>query len=190
MMNKRKLEEYESWVKCESSKKLKIDWVPPKLDGLTDANLQIATWISLNIRQPRKFKAPQLFIHGPPNLGKTSLVEWLEKSLSVYHMPINEEFYDHYSDDYDLVVIDEFKHQFKIQWLNQFLQGSPMTIRKKGSQTMKYKNLPVVILSNFSLAQCYPVAAATDKLDSLKTRLEIVEVESFIDFYVNHSDLV
>jgi len=189
MINKRKLEEYESWIKCESAKKQKIDWIPPKLDGLTDANLQIATWICSNIRQNRAFKAPQLYIWGARNLGKTSLVEWLEKYLSVYHMPTTEEFYDLYSDDYDLVVIDEFKGQKTIQWMNQFLQGSPMPIRKKGSQSMKYKNLPVVILSNYRLSECYVKAANDGRLSTLEARLEVVEVEKFIDFY-KHGDLI
>lgn len=184
MINKRKLEEYESWIQCELAKKNKKEWVVPSLEGLTDANKQIATWISLNIRQPRKFKAPQLFIHGPTNLGKTSLVEWLSQSLSVYHMPLMEDFYDLYSDDYDLVVIDEFKGQKTIQWLNMFLAGSQMNIRKKGSQSMKSKNTPVIILSNYSLSECYPKAANDGRLNTLAGRLEIVEVDSFIDFYI------
>ena len=189
MINKRKLEEYESWIQCEKSKKQKIEWVPPETEGLTGANKQIAEWICSNIRQKRAFKAPQLYIHGPRNLGKTSLIEWLEKSLSVYHMPMGEEFYDLYADDYDLVVMDEFKGQKTIQWLNQYLQGSAMNIRKKGSQSMKYKNLPVVILSNYSLSECYPKAANDGRLDTLECRLQIVEVDSFIDFYHNKKDL-
>ncbi|AMH87770.1 replication-associated protein [Pacific flying fox faeces associated circular DNA virus-15] len=190
MINKRKIEEYETWVKCEKIKKSKIDWIPPSLDGLTDANLQIATWICSNIRQNRAFKAPQLYIHGPRNLGKTSLVEWLERSLSVYHMPTMEDFYDLYSDDYDLVVIDEFKGQKTIQFLNQFLQGSVMPIRKKGSQGDKSKNLPVVILSNYTLSECYVKAANDGRLNTLECRLEIVEVDSFIDFYKDRNDLI
>lgn len=190
MINKRKIEEYESWVKCELAKRQKIDWIPPVLEGLTDTNLKIAEWICSNIRVQRKFKAPQLYIHGPRNHGKTSLVEWLERSLSVYHMPMNEEFYDHYSDDYDLVVMDEFKGQKTIQFMNQFLQGSPMTIRKKGSQSMKYKNLPVLILSNYRLSECYIKAANDGRLDTLECRLDIVEIDSFIDFYKSHEDLI
>jgi len=183
LLNKRKIEEYATWVQCENSKKSKIEWVPPKLDGLTDANLQIAEWISKNIRQSRAFKAPQLFITGKPNLGKTSLIAWLNKFLSVYPMPMEEEFYDQYSDDYDLVVIDEFKGQKKITFLNEFLQGSTMSIRKKGSQGIKQKNLPVIILSNLTLETCYRKANEDGRLDSLRARLCVVEVDSFIDFY-------
>lgn len=190
MMNKRKLEDYESWVKLENNKKRKLPWVPPAVDGLTDSDKQIAQWICLNIRQTRKFKAPQLFITGPKNLGKTSLIEWLERSLSVYHIPQTEEFYDLYSDEYDLVVFDEFKGQKTIQWMNLFLQGSPMNIRKKGSQYLKQKNLPVIILCNYSLGDCYPKARDDGRLDTLLTRLDIVEVDSFINFYKDKSDLV
>jgi len=184
MLNKRKIEEYAAFIDCENQKKTKLAWVPPSLDGLTDSNKQIAEWICKNIRQSRIFKAPQLFITGKPNLGKTSLIEWLKKYLSVYPIPMTEEFYDQYSDDYDLVVLDEFKGQKTIQWLNEFLQGSTMNIRKKGSQSLKKKNLPVIILSNYTLEECYPKANADGRLDSLRARLEIVEVDSFIDFYL------
>lgn len=190
MINKRKIEEYAAFIECENQKKSKMDWIPPSTDGLTDANKQIAEWLCKNIRQTRAFKAPQLFITGKPNLGKTSLVEWLKKFLSVYLMPMTEEFYDHYGDDYDLVVLDEFKGQKTIQFLNEFLQGSTMSIRKKGSQGLKKKNLPVIILSNYTLEECYRKANEDGRLDSLRARLEIVEVDSFIDFYKNRTDLL
>lgn len=190
LMNKRKIEEYASWVQCENAKKSKLTWIPPKLDDLTDANLQIAEWICKNIRQNRTFKAPQLFITGKPNLGKTSLIGWLSKFLSVYQFPMEEEFYDQYSDDYDLVVMDEFKGQKKITFLNEFLQGSTMSIRKKGSQGLKNKNIPVIILSNLTLETCYRKANEDGRLDALRARLLIVEVDSFIDFYKDHSDMI
>lgn len=183
MINKRKLEEYETWVACENSKKSKLDWVPPDLSDLTDANKQIAEWICKNIRQQRVFKAPQLFIHGPRNLGKTSLIEWLGKYLSVYHVPMGEDFYDLYSDDYDLIVMDEFKGQKTIQWMNEFLQGSRMNLRKKGAQVLKTANLPCIILSNYLLKECYPKAHLDGRLNTLEARLQEVEVDSMIDFY-------
>lgn len=183
MMNKRKLEEYEGWIQCELAKKNKLDWVAPDTSDMTDTNKQIAEWICKNIRQPRVFKAPQLFIHGPRNLGKTSLIEWLEKFLSVYHIPMAEDFYDSYSEEFDLLVMDEFKGQKTIQWMNEFLQGSSMTLRKKGAQILKKKNLPCIILSNYSLKECYPKAHLDGRLNTLEARLEVVEIDSLIDFY-------
>lgn len=190
MINKRKLEEYESWIQVEKSKASKLEWVPPVIEGLTDTNKQIAQWIASNIRQPRKFKDPQLFITGKKNLGKTSLIEWLGQFLSVYHIPQTEDFYDLYSDDYDLVVFDEFKGQKTIQWMNLFLQGSAMNIRKKGSQYMKMKNLPVIILSNYTLGDCYPKANEDGRLETLRARLVEIEVDSFIDFYKDRADIL
>lgn len=189
LVNKRKIEEYQTWVECEKAKKSKLAWVPPPYQDYTDANKQIAEWLCKNIRVTRPFKAPQLFITGKPNLGKTSLIAWLSKFLSVYPFPMEEEFYDQYSDDYDLVVMDEFKGQKKITFLNEFLQGSTMSIRKKGSQGIKNKNIPVIILSNLTLETCYKKANEDGRLDSLRARLEIVEVDSFIDFY-KHDDLI
>jgi len=190
MMNKRKLEEYQTWVECESEKKRKLEWVPPKLDGLTGANLKIAEWICKNIRQPRPFKSPQLYIHGPRNVGKTSLIVWLEKYLSVYHIPMGEEYYCLYSDSHDLIVMDEFKGQKTIQWLNSFIQGNPFNIRKKGLQSMKRKNLPCIFLSNYSLQEVYSKANQDGRLSTLECRFECVEVDTFIDFYHDKTDLV
>lgn len=80
---------------------------------------------------------------------------------------------------FKLTVLDEFKATKTIQWLNQWLQGSPMPIRKKGSQSIKTDNLPVIILSNYSIEECYS-KASHDKIESLKARLEIVSVSEFI----------
>jgi len=124
-----------------------------------------------------------LFISGERNRGKTSLIEYLERSLSVYHIPHTEDFYDAYDDEYDLAVLDEFKGQKTLQWMNEFLQGSRMTLRKKGSQHLKVKNMPVIILSNYSLGECYPKAAIDGRLTTLEARLLCVSVDKFINVY-------
>ena len=191
MINKRKLEEYGTWVRLLKHRKEKEDYKPPTIEGLNGADLQIAQWITANIRSSRPFKAPQLFIHGERNRGKTSLIEHLEKSLSVYHIQVTEDFYDAYDDDYDLAVMDEFKGQKTLQWMNEFLQGSKMTLRKKGSQYLKSKNIPVIILSNYSLSECYPKAANDGRLSTLEARLEVVQVEKFIQVYgIGNQDLI
>lgn len=187
MMHKRKIEEYGAYVDREKRRKDKEAWVPPDLTDLTDSDLEIGKWLSENIRQVRPFKAPQLYIHGPKNLGKTSLIGFLERSLSIYHVPLTEDFYDDFDNAYDLVVIDEFCGQKTIQWMNLFLQGGPMSIRKKGSQMLKMTNVPVIILSNFPLRRAYWKADKDedkqDRLDTLEARLHIVEIDSFIDVF-------
>lgn len=117
----------------------------------------------------------------------------LEQYLSIYWIPIDEEFYDEWIDHhYDLAVLDEFKGQKTVQWLNRFLQGGPMSIRKKGSQGRKTQNIPVIILSNFSLEECYPKVAENNsgRLDTLKERLQLVPVTEFIETAITEDDYI
>lgn len=195
LINKKKIEDYGAYMSVILDREKKEPWVEPDWIKLTGSNRKIGQWLADNIRRLRPFKAPQLFIHGPRNLGKTSLIEYLKKSLSVYHIPTTEDFYDAFDNDYDLCVIDEFKGQKTIQWLNQFLDGQTVTLRKKGSQYLKTKNIPTIILSNFTLVDCYPglkKAAAEalekgyevdNKLETLECRLKMVEVEEFIKVF-------
>jgi len=142
----------------------------------------IVSWLVKNLCMKRPFKAKQLFITGPPDVGKTHLVNYLSEFLRVYHIPANEDFYDHYTDDVQLCVLDEFKAQKTVQWMNEFLQGSLMSLRKKGSQYLKRSNPPVIILSNYTLEDCYKNQDST-RLESLKCRLLEVHVYQRIEIY-------
>jgi len=194
MMHKRKLEDFESTVLLRNAKKEKKTWVEfseEKLSGMSSTEKQIALWLNKNLFKQREFKQKQLYIYGPKNKGKSSLITALENFAMVYWMPGSEDFYDQYHDNlYDLIVLDEFRAQKTIQCLNLWLQGSTMPLRKKGSQGLKKKNLPMIILSNYSLEECYSKTSEkeresgnTDKLDTLRCRLEIVEVENFINIF-------
>lgn len=152
----------------------------------------ICKWINDNVCRPRQFKQEQLLISGPPNIGKTSLVMMLEKFLRVYHVPVFEDFYDGYLDGrFDLIVFDEFKGQKSIQWMNYFLQGNPMQLKKKGSQYLKRQNLPVIILSNFDIEVCYRKVFQNSAvaLEALQSRLRQVRLSFFIDIVPRTSPL-
>lgn len=66
--------------------------------------------------------------------------------------------------------MDEFRATKTIQFLNHFLDGSHMPLRQKGRQTVKTDNLPVIILSNYSLDECY-CHSGDEKLETLRARL-------------------
>jgi len=144
----------------------------------------VANWLNSNLPKAgetlrREFKAPQLYLSGPPNSGKSSMIRDLMKYFRVYFAPMTEDFYDEYDDNlYDLVVFDEFRSSKPITWLNQFLDGSIMTIRKKGRQYLKKRNLPCIILSNYAIDECYESAVEKNPvaLDSLKARLLQVQI--------------
>nr|UOF76962.1 rep protein [Cressdnaviricota sp.]UOF79165.1 rep protein [Cressdnaviricota sp.]UOF81669.1 rep protein [Cressdnaviricota sp.]UOF82586.1 rep protein [Cressdnaviricota sp.]UOF82848.1 rep protein [Cressdnaviricota sp.] len=181
MINFKKIQDWRTIQEMWKIKSTKIPWTGfHVMEKYSYPVRQIVKWMNENICCQRKFKQTQLMIVGPKNTGKTSLIEALNKWLRIYYIPF-EDFYDFYYDDqYDIVVFDEFKAQKTIQWLNLFLQGAPMNIRKKGSQYMKMKNLPVIILSNYLLEDAYK-NSDEEKLETLRSRLEIVEVQEFID---------
>ena len=60
-----------------------------------------------------------------------------------------EDFYCDYMDGcYDVIVLDEFKGQKRIQDLNQWTDGSHFPVKRKGlTPYVKKDNLPFIILS-------------------------------------------
>lgn len=151
--------------------------------GTDKAIETILKWIAANLETPRKFKQPQLYIYGPANVGKTTLWMTLSQYFRIYKMP-HEDFYDGFQNGkFDLAVLDEFKADKKITWLNEWLEGSMMSIRYKGSQGLKTQNIPTIILSNYSLEECYANIAEHNpgRLDTIRCRLEVVYLTEFID---------
>lgn len=153
---------------------------PIEYRGENIATTVIVEWLNSNLFTSRDFKQKQLYIFGPKNFGKTSLILRLSKYLRVYSMPHSEDFYDGYADsEFDLIFLDEFRGNKTIQFLNLWLQGGlPFCYRTKGGQGMKRKNLPCIICSNYSLENCYK---DENKIETLRTRLDEVMLSEPID---------
>lgn len=194
--NLKKLQDYSQWLarRADQTKKELLVRVGQEIP--TSSGLKLIAWMNLNLTLDqtgsRPMRQKQLWLYGPPGIGKTTLCLTLSNYLRIYTVPNDEDFYDDYEDEcYDLVVFDEFKGQKKIQWMNSFLDGQPKPLRKKGSQYVKRKNLPCIILSNFSPAQCYHKAfnQHASQLAPLLDRLEIIEWDTnFIDIeYIGES---
>lgn len=180
LMNKRKLQEYISYQQVKRVKANLLPWCGidmSRYESAPSCTFKIAKWLAANIKVPREFKQKQLYIWSDgPNAGKTELVIQLSKMLSVFHVP-KTEYCDGYQSNYfDLLVVDEFKSHFKIQWLNEFLQGSVMHINQKGTGTVKTDNPPIIILSNYSLEECYNKVQFTGAFEAFKSRMKIVKV--------------
>ena len=103
--------------------------------------------------------------------------------LRIYYFP-SEPFYDHFNDDdYDLIVMDEFgpTHDLKpIQEYNKWLDGQVMSLRKKGSQGLKTKNLPFIFCSNYPPERVYHKVFGRGELEPFLSRLTIIKVEEMI----------
>ncbi len=183
MMHQRKIRDFQALVSVINKPKKK-DWIGASVlctDNNRDSD--IARWLNKNIKQKRKFKQQQLYIWGETNIGKTSLIEQLSKYLNIYYLPA-EDFYDTYLDDsYDLVVMDEFKGQKRVSFLNQFLQGSTMPLPKKGSQYVKCQNLPCIFLSNYSMRNAYKNIDYTSTC-AFESRFEEIFVDEFIQIKI------
>lgn len=179
LSNKRKLQEYISYQQVKRAALNKLPWVPLDLSLFPDAdfNYKIAKWVAENVKQPRDFKQKQLYIWSDgPNAGKTNLVIELTKYLNVFHVPKNGFICGYESNRFDLLVIDEFKSDFTIQFLNEFLQGSTMHLNQKGTSTIKSDNPPCIILANEHLSTIYHKKCTTGPFEALCSRLKIIKV--------------
>jgi len=92
---------------------------------------------------------------------------------------MSEDFYDGFADEgFDLIVLDEFRAQKTIQFMNSFVEGAPIYLRTKGGQTLKKKNLPVVVCSNYLPEQAYHNVQESNPevIRAFNRRFELVEV--------------
>ncbi len=92
---------------------------------------------------------------------------------------------DEYDDrDYDLVVFDEYKGQKTITWMNTFVQGGPIKVYRRYNSYNKTKNIPVIVLSNYTIQQCYSKTNMfnPERLLPLIGRFNCINITKFIDF--------
>jgi hypothetical protein len=183
MMNLAKIRQYISFLDSNKQEK-KLKWNGWKDIVYNTEEKTIMKWFEENIllrKGARNFSSLNLMIIGKTQRGKTTLMRNMEKYIKVYWVPMDEDFYDGYSDDFDVCVFEEFKSQKRIQFMNRFIDGN-CWLRIKGAQVFRRKPTPVVILSNYYLNECYPKVfdSKPGVIDALERRLEIVKVDSFI----------
>lgn len=154
--------------------------VCPAAGHNNSSNQALALWLNQNIRTvtPRPHRTPQLWLRSSPEMGKTTMIEYLRTTfnLSIYYWPLDEKWHDGYADGcYDLIVLDEYKAHKKITELNPILSGDPVPLsRRSTSPLLKRDNLPVIISSNFLPQECYHKASPM-QIAPLLSRLTIVD---------------
>lgn len=143
---------------------------------LTSGELEVVAWFKANIMQYRPLRQKQLWIKGPIGCGKTTFATLLDRFLRLFTMIYETEYMEGYEPNMtDLCILDEFRGQKTLTFLNSFIDGSIKKYNVKYSYTTKRKNHPVIFMSNFSPTECY--AKANDlTLDAFCDRLTIVEI--------------
>jgi len=155
LQHKPKIEAYITWWQSQQANTKQLKWKELIYSG-TDVNTKlIVDWLNLNIKKSRSFKQEQLYVSGPVNARKTSLLLKLLQYLTSYEIP-TEDFYDLFPNpEPELIWMDEFKGAKTIQFLNLLAQGAPMTLRIKGAQRLKMSNPPLIVMSNLTIEQVY-----------------------------------
>jgi len=119
-----------------------------------------------------KFKSPKLYIWGPPNVGKTTLLQQYD-SRFIFHAPDNNDWSGFNDSFYKLIVFDEFHGQVPLSTLLKLMQGSPTRLNTKGGSIDCTKNMPMIFLSNIHACRSYQHS------DAFIARLKIFHMYAF-----------
>lgn len=135
------------------------------LDDKKITPLQVANWYRNSCvykmlqrkRLPDELpeKKRHLWIYGPSNTGKTTLLRQQMREKGEEHffeIPNNNDWVG-YSDQYYLWM-DEYKGQLTVQQLNRICDGGAK-MNVKGATVQLRWDCQVIILSNYSIAECY-----------------------------------
>lgn len=157
----------------------------------TDTNTmeaqRILAWINAEIfhkdangvRTERPRKQKQLWLHGPPDTGKTGIIMTLAETIRVGWAPMEKGWWDEFEDGaFDLIVFDEFKGGWPIRHINSIVEGVPFHMRRRNGDGMKLKNTPVIITSNFDPYGCYSNLRA-EEVDPTMARFTVIKIETF-----------
>ncbi len=185
--NLQKLEKYSQFLQSKARKAAAAELeVWKSLDiGAMDLDFrEVGLWLNKNLNGSlRPMKMKQLWLWGSTNLGKTTLVTRLMKTHRIYWVPMEVNHLDDYSDeDYDLIVLDEFKAQKSITWMNEFVQGTPKLVYRRYRSYLKTKNLPVIVLSNYSVEGAYSKVNMfnPERLNSIKGRFNVINLKKYV----------
>lgn len=139
----------------------------------------------------RPFKSKQLFLVGPPDTGKTSLVREIQKYCSVYHMDVSNWFPRYQNRVYPLIFWDQFKLKGSMSHtdLLKFLQGSPMDLQYKGGSTLRNQNQLIIMTSNLSLERHVEIKfkdlqLRQEALRNLRTRILEIQIPEGLDLFL------
>lgn len=114
----------------------------------------ITSWLEHMIRKPLPFRPLQMWIRGPPGIGKSLLTSWLKDRLKVYMYP-REPYHDLWRPDTEIIIDDDHAPTQRVQDLLKWSAGDTMSVPMKFGTKMKSGAYPFLILSNDMPADYY-----------------------------------
>ena len=131
----------------------------------------------------RPHKTRNLYLIGPTNTGKTTLLNALEKHVSTYNLGIKGGWFPGYdSRAFKLLRWDEFNlSTYKYPDLLKLLEGIPMKLPIKGGHVIREDNQLIIMNSNLKLKQHVEMkfrkpALVKQAISNLSTRITQVVI--------------
>lgn len=180
LRSKRQIVEFHADEQLKKAKHDLKPWMSVEYRGEDPVTAEVVKWMNENIGKPRIHKQKQLWVWGPTDVGKTSLGNFIKRFWTVWDAAYDGKFFDGFDDNYDVVVMDEFKGQYTIQQLNQFVEGTTCILPIKGGFLRKTRNVPVIVLSNYPPHLCYSKVLA-ERVETILSRFKVIEVETKLD---------
>jgi len=187
MKNLRTILQFQSFCRRNTEDELKnLEWsataelLKTKSDlVLTPLELKmrkVMEWVISCYKVTLPFKTPQLYLKSTSDHGKTSFALKLMSFFRVFWAGTGQHLYDDFNAKFEMCVFDEFhiKNIPNIRTLNQFLDGQVMSVPCRYNNVLKAKNIPCLILSNYSPDQMFRDSTA---LSAFKSRILYVEIE-------------
>jgi len=160
--------------------------LPPIRSDLSPQDSRILTWLGMNLHcpTPRPIRSKQLFIHGPPMMGKTTLFQLLCRRFRTYFPRTDGSYFDGLTNDHELIIFDDFRCNVRLGVMNMLLDGQIMRLPCRYRDFEKTVNIPVIVATNMVPDCCY---SNVDRLsqDAFLSRFKIVEVTEFIFIFAD-----
>ncbi len=196
MCNLQKIQRYIQHVEArEAAKetKLSLQGQIPSV-SFNKYELEIFQWLKLYSQQKTLNNGCRgdlhLRIQGPTGIGKTKVVEQLVRFFRVYFVPYDGKWFDTFNDDdFDLIVFEEYgkSNVYTPQRLNSLVDGmgTQPLCRRGLAPIVHKKQLPCLMLSNFSWEECYPNVHQDQPvyLDATRRRFKNVRIPKEVPFH-------
>jgi len=142
--------------------------------------IELVSWLNENLPpQKRPHKQKQLWLHGPPSVGKTRLQTQLSQYFNAYHVANEDRWWSGMDSTKEICFFDEFTGYKCLSDMKRLLEGSNFPMPQKCTQPfVKKKNIPIIICSNSTPEQIYHKVKEEKPIefDGLMERIKVLEL--------------